>query len=275
MKVSWLVEDFNEDLGPFISEIQRQGHGLEVVKYVPFESGDYNAFTDDQCVIFHGSLNLMRQLQRQKKWVPGGWCDFKNFECTTYYAHFGKYLLNDQYMMMPLAELLRRKCELLEHYHGHFFVRPSTGFKSFTGQVLFDETFDKDVEWFVEFAKPEDIVVVSEARTLGMEFRFWVAQKKVIAGSLYKCKGETVYERFDTAKHQIEALQFAERVASEIWEPDPLYVIDVVGYASAWRLLEINSFSCSGIYAADPEPLIREASRIALEQWKEVECLDG
>lgn len=272
MTVNWLVEDFNEDLGHFVDEIKRQGHTVEVVKYVPFESGDYNTFTDDQCVIFHGSLNLMRQLQRQKKWVPGGWCNFKNFECTTYYAHFGKYLLNGSYMMMPLAEMIRRKQELLSFYGGVLFVRPSTGFKTFTGQVLFEATFDKDVEWFVEFAKPEDIVAVSKARTLGNEYRFWVAQKKVIAGSQYKIKGSVELERYDPAKHPVEALQLAERIAAEEWEPDPLYVIDVVNEGDNWFLLEINAFSCSGLYDVDPEPLVREASRIALDEWKELQC---
>ena len=146
MKTHWLVENqvFDEDLEPLIEEIKSQGMTVEEIRYVPFESGNYNAFSDDKCVLFYGSLNLCNQLQKQKPWVPGSWCNLKNFECTTYYAHLGEYLLNGRYIMMPLSELKRRKEELYSTIArgSTLFVRPSTGFKSFSGKPIDVDHFD-------------------------------------------------------------------------------------------------------------------------------------
>jgi len=141
MTVKWLVEDtvFEENIGPLIDEIKRQGMVVEKVKYVPFQGGEYfDYFDDNDCVIFYGSLNLMVQLQREVSWVPCGWCTLKNFECSTYYAYFGDSLLNSDYAMMPVSELVRQKefiCDVFGD-EGSVFVRPSSGFKQFAGKLV-------------------------------------------------------------------------------------------------------------------------------------------
>jgi hypothetical protein len=274
MTPKWIVENdvFDEDLGPLVDEIKRQGMEVVEIKYVPFESGSYDHFKDNDCVIFYGSLNLMRQLQRQKPWVPGGWCNFQNFECTTYYAHFGKYLLNDRYIMMPLAEVKRRKDELyhppLSSEFHPIFIRPSSGFKTFTGKVVLEKDFEKDFEWFDEFATPESIVVIADPWDIKAEYRFFVANKQVIASSSYRIDGKLNYD----ALVPDGARDLAIKIAAEEWEPDPLYVIDICCHegrlGDGFYLMEINSFSCSGLYHCDIKPIVEYASKQAKSEWE-------
>ncbi len=264
--VKWLVENdvFDEDLGPLVDEIKWQGMEVVEIKYVPFESGTYDHFEDDDCVICYGSLNLIKQLQRQKPWVPGSWCNFKNFECTTYYAHFGKYLLNDRYIMMPLAEVKRRKDELYEKYDGNnIFIRPSTGFKTFSGKVVYLENFDNDFTWFDEFAKPESIAVVSKPHKIDAEYRFFVDNKSVIAGSSYRINGKLNFN----AMVDENAKSLAAKIVKENWEPDPLYAIDICSCYGQYFLMEINSFSCSGLYHCDVKPIVKAASEQAIKEY--------
>ena len=122
MEVKWVVEKYDTDIALklLIEEIGKQGMECQVVKYVPFQGGKYDLYKDEDCVVFYGSLNLARQLQREKGWVPGSYCNFKNFECTTYYSHFGKYLLNDDYIMMPLLDFYRKRKDIYAEFGRYF-----------------------------------------------------------------------------------------------------------------------------------------------------------
>jgi len=278
MQVKWLVEHdiFDEDLEPLIAEIKRQGMEVEQIKYLPFESGSYDNFGPNDCVLCYGSLNLIRQLQRQKPWVPGSFCTLPNFQCSKYYAYFGKYLLNAEYRMMPLAELKRRKDELFRSYQGgslssqedpQFFVRPSSGFKTFTGQIVRTSHFDADYELLAGYgASPDELVVVAGPRRVRAEWRFVICQHKVITGSLYKPHQQPIGDN----KEDAAAWELAMQIAHESWQPDPMWTLDICKTSSGLFLLEINSFSCSGFYACDVEPIVREASRLAMWEWKDI-----
>ena len=269
MKVQWIIEDqvFDEDLGPLIDEIKRQGMDVDVIKYIPFQQGKYE-YPNDKCILCYGSLNLIRQLQRQKPWVPGSWCTLKHFECTSYYAHLGQYLFNDDYIMMPLAELKRRRDEVYLLFNGEInkhsvvFIRPNTGFKSFTGGLFEYRFFGSDFAGID--ASPESVVVISSAKKIGREWRMVIAEREVIAASLYKRDGT-----LDQEEETLPAvLLFAEKVAHE-WQPDPMYIIDVAESNGDLYLMEINSFSCSGFYGCDPAPIVEYASRLAIMQFSQ------
>ncbi len=276
MDVKWLVEHdiFEENLEPMIAEIKKQGMEVEQIKYMPFESGSYDNFAPDDCVMCYGSLNLIRQLMRQKPWIPGAFCNLPNFECSSYYAHFGEFLFNQDYMMLPLAEFKRRSGELFQRlWNGEpefarFFVRPSSGFKTFSGQVIEQKNFEKDYGWFKEFSSPEALVVIAPCQEIRAEWRLVIAARKVIAASKYK-----VHDRVYLSSVFIpdEVVALGNKIAQVEWQPDPMYMIDIAeGDLNEFWLLEMNSFSCSGLYACEVEPIVREASRLALQEWKEI-----
>lgn len=267
MKPKWLIEDFDAEnrYDDLAKEVARQGMEVEVVRYLPFESGDYNQFGDEECVVVQASLNLAVQLQKQKKWVPGPWLNTEAYECTSYYPALGSFLFNDDYTMLPRGDVPRMKKRAYDMYgrSNKIFVRPSTVLKSFSGQVILERDFDKDWEWIEEFSKPSDIVVISSMKTILAEWRVFVAGQEPVTWCQYKSEGESV--RRENAP--LEVRQLAETVARN-YEPDPIFCVDICqGIDYKYYLMEIGSFSCAGLYACDVGALVSKASQIALRQY--------
>ena len=46
--------------------------------------------------------------------MPGAWCDPANLDCSCYFAHFGRYLLNQNYAILPGVEAVRQRDWLYE-----------------------------------------------------------------------------------------------------------------------------------------------------------------
>jgi len=284
IRPKWLIEDFDPDDSrvALIEEVKRQGLQCEVVCYIPFESGDYNMFPDsyDQCVVFQGSLNLARQL-RSKRWVPGVWCDLKQFKCSTYYPYFGKFLLNQDYFFVPVFELRRRKDNLYQHLglDDTIFIRPDSGFKTFTGKLVERRHFDADLEWMEEFSDKDSLAVVSTPKVIQEEYRLIVCKRQVVTGSVYRQDSDRKYVSLDdiNAKMAAEITDFACRCCDEAdWEPERIFVMDIclVGGSSCvadnLRIMELNSFSCSGLYACNLERVVSVASSLASEEYMDL-----
>lgn len=274
--VKWLIEEgtFSEDITPIVEEVRRQGMIAETTRYKPFESGEYNQFGDNDCVIILGSINLVRQVQRQKPWIPGSFANFANFDCMTYYAHFGKYLWNDDYHIMPLNEV-KRHFNDLQLKHGRLFIRPCSGAKKFTGQEL---NYGDLIKHQDQYGRPELPVVIGPFREIKSEFRIFCSGKKILGGSMYYDQdGNYRTEPMDLSseeKHSSMAVKFAQTVLDEVeWRPDKIFAMDigVGGYKNEQvNLIEINSFSCSGWYKTPPANIIAEAAKLAIEDWEEI-----
>ena len=274
MDVKWLVEDFEGDgaLDPLIAEIKLQGMQCEVVNYTPFQGGEYDQYSNEDCVVFYGSLNLARQLQREKPWVPGPICNFTNMCCKTYYSYWGKYLFNQDYIMLPMLEIKRRREEIFKQFgiDDTIWIRPDSGAKTFAGQTVPLEFLDQEFELFGNYAaKPIDeiIVIISSPKVIDKEWRVVVsAEYGPIAGSLYKEDGKLNIKECGSA----EVYGYVNDICClSDWHPDKMYTVDVCLSNGELYLLEANSFSCSGLYACDPEPIIEIASKVALEEWKD------
>ena len=226
MKVKWLIEDYEHDssLKPLINEIERQGMEYKVCKYEPWESGTFNQYPDEDCVVFYGTLQLAKQLQRQKKWVPGVYCNFQNLCCKAYYSYWGKYLLNQDYIMLPMLEILRRREEIFGQFgiDDAIFIRPDSGAKTFTGQVVYKEFLDKEFDLFGNYAgKPLDeiIAIVSSPKVIDTEWRCVIVDGELVSWSQYKKDGKL------DIKNEIDglALCLASEIASDKWQPDRIY----------------------------------------------------
>ena len=274
IKIKWLIEEYCDDEYMFLlkKEIINQGMIYKTCRYNPFKKFDkkeYNYFADTDCVIFHGTLNLARQLQKQR-WIPGIYCNFNNFNCLTYYSYFGKYLLNSDYMMLPLLEIIRRK-EYIYNLYGtdnSIFIRPNSGTKTFTGGIFEKERLEKEYDLLSKYAgKPVDqiLCIISSNKNIESEYRFVIINDKVISGSQYK-KNDKLYESKNIDE---KAWKLASKIASEKWQPDRVYTIDICKSNNKYYLLEINSFSCSGLYKCDCKKIVKEVSKEALKEYGE------
>jgi len=272
VQVKWLIEDFEEGNRYHVlsKEVEKQGMECSLITHTPFQSGNYNHYNDRDCVVVQTSLQLARQLIKDKpEWVPNAWLNLKEYECTYYYSMLGKYLFNDDYVMLPRAEVPRLIDKIYKRFgvEGNVYMRPSSGFKTFTGKVFDQNFFDKDWVWVEEFTEPQDIVVISTPKNIVSEWRVVIADSKPIAWSQYKDNNLSVRRKIISD----DALNLAKTVASKSgYCPDPMYTMDICK-ASDGRcyLLEVGSFSCAGLYMCDLEKIVQVASKIALREYKE------
>jgi hypothetical protein len=271
--IKWLFEkNVFEDGNPEqMSKIVRS-KGMACAE-VAFECVDGNeqelrpakplTFRDDERVMVYGSMNLMKWLLRQRKWPKFAWYDFQRLRCQSYYAHWGTFLLQQEYAFLPLAEVHRRWEWLFETFgrDGRIFVRPDDNAKSFAGGVVEVHGFGR---WW-ELANfyqpgPDCLAVVARPQAIHTEWRFVIGGRKVITGSRYRHNG--VEEL--VADYPQEAVKFAEAVAgADGFDPYPVYVMDVCQTDDGYRLVEIGSVCCASLYACDLERVIAAVTEAA------------
>jgi hypothetical protein len=192
--------------------------------------------------------------------IPGAWCNFYNMKCSTYYAYFGEHLLNKGYMMMPVGDLLRRWNKFVIPGYPDMFVRPDSGAKPFSGHVIKYGEKHK-IQAIIETVGPETLVVVAPSKPITSEYRFVICNKKVIAG----CQ----YLPVELPTYPTTSLRLARVVANHDWQPDLCYTVDIAEHNGQTYLLEINSFSCAGLYQCDIGVVVQYASLAAEFEWND------
>lgn len=253
MKTSWILEEdtFNEGES-LLKAVQDLGLPYEVVKYGPFASGSYDHLFPNQCVVAYGSLNLVSQLQRLKLWVPGPYCTFENFDCTNYYPKFGPRLFNGDYLAIYYGQIRQKLPEIKARFGSEVFIRPNSGMKLFPGQVIYTDHLTSlnspDLE-------ARSIVLISKPRIIKAEYRFFVCGNEVVAGSQYRKDGQLSL----TSVIDGNAQSFAQSLVS-LYQPDKVYSLDICEAGGKFWLLELNSFSCAGLYACDASKLVQAVS---------------
>jgi hypothetical protein len=270
MRPIWIIEANVDGLPtePLAAEIARRGMECRVVKWIPSPyPKDLVGAEDvprDACVVFRGTLTLMRHLEATRRWRPAAWCEFDRLACSTYYAHFGPFLLNREYALLPYAEAVRLVDSLFARYgrEGRIFVRPDSVDKSFTGMVVDASEFDD--RFRPTSFDPTMPVLVARSKPLGSEWRLIVAHGEVIAGSRYR-DGTS---RAVSPDFPGEVIDFVRNVLQAVpWRPAPIFIVDVCESEEGLRMLELNSFGCSGHYQADAAVVVEAASRLAAEAW--------
>lgn len=221
------------------------------------------AFPEGACVVAHGDIDLVMRVLEDQRWTPGAFATVEHYFCSHYYSHFGRFLLNRDYLMLPYAELPRCKEFLFRTLgrEGTLFIRPDSPLKIFTGMTVSHSQFDRDYEFmgFYEFPV-ESLVVVSSPKTIVAEWRFVIADGKVVSGSQY-VDGK---EHISRIANDPGALQCAEQVLQSGYEPDPVWVLDVCQTVDQqYHLLEIGGFSFAGLYACDKDLVVQAVSAVA------------
>ena len=249
------------DTGPMMAEVLRQGMQVRRVEHRLGAQVDFDGYNPHDCIVCYGDIDFVRQVHRRAPFIPGAWCNFDHMKCSTYYAYLGEHLLNQQYIMLPVGDLLRRWDYLAAHTTGNsWFIRPDSGAKPFTGYVVAPAEKHK-IQTLIEAVGPDTLVVVAPEKSIIAEWRFVICNKKVIAGCQYLPEESPHYPTL--------VLCLAIKIGEQEWQPDLCYTVDIAESGGKMYLLEVNSFSCAGLYDCDMEAIIRCASDVAEEEWEE------
>ena len=108
MKPLWLVEtgvwhDGNVDR--LLALLREQGVAVHAEQYTHLGGMEFEVADFDRPVVFYGSLNTAEFLRSRIDAVPLIWYDRHAFSCRSYYARWGRFLLQEHYAFYPLAEL--------------------------------------------------------------------------------------------------------------------------------------------------------------------------
>ena len=204
------------------------------------------------------------------------WCDFDVLNWQCYSAYWSKFMVSDQFAMVPYDVPKRN----LDHYFGLFgrednynsmtmFVRPASNDKVFIGQLLYREKAVHTLEYMGHNVKadiPEDtLTVIAPPKKLLGEWRALIVDRKIISISRYACNnGVGVLGQMNADAHP-EVNAFLEELVADEWQPDEAYVADVARVGDEYKLLEIGSPNCAGWYHMDVEKVVNSIMAKAYE----------
>lgn len=274
MKVKWLIEEgkFQRSFDSVIESLKRHDIEYKTAKWIPFheENKDHliQLFDKDDCVVTFSSLHFARDVNKYCPWIPGVYYDCHKYECNFYYPKLHEFLLNKPYIMLPLGDLINQKQFLFDTLGSSdtLFLRPSSGFKIFTGFAVSKEEYEKEISLIEHFHNKHDSIVVASApRNIRAEWRFVIVDKQIVACSQYMLNDE-MDEKEGAPK---EIYDYAEK-ACKVWEPEKVWVLDVCQLTNGEiYVLEIGSFSCAGLYDCKIDPIVEAVSKQALLDWQE------
>lgn len=263
MKPYWLIQINTDDVdvAQMIAEVTIQGMIVRTIEHHPGTNIDFSGYSPSDCVICYGNIDFVRQVHMYAPFIPGAWCNLNNMKCSTYYAYLGEHLLNQQYLIMPIGDLLRRWDKMITYtMNQSWFIRPDSGTKPFTGHVV--TSYEKHkIQSVMQQVGPEMLVIIAPKKEIAAEWRFVICDRKVVTGCQYLPN--------ELSGYSLSSFRLAEIIATQEWQPDLCYTVDIVESEGGLYLLEINSFSCAGFYDCNIGDLIRSASTAAEKEWKE------
>ncbi len=275
--ISFVIDELvdNDSVNKLGSAAEAADHNVFYMKYTPFLDQEHEWPFDPEYekgpVVFLGSINLAHMVNRYTRWLPGCFAQFDYYKWSYYSNYISKFLWNFESVMYPYGYFRSRyesiRVDIDHHSAESVFVRPDTGCKSFTGQIVRTED---DLRYLDTRAKPSDLVVVSQVAVPATEWRFFCSKQGVITGSQYRRQGRLEVDELGDVP--AGAADFCLKVIGSLQDfPEELFVVDVgVDSDGNFGVIEMNSFSCSGIYACDADKIISAAASVAERLWKEM-----
>ena len=229
-----------------LDEIKKciKGYPSIFINIIPFSDELSSEIGTDDYIVY-GSTTLILNLLRSNKSYSGLFFNKNTFlidviqkRCIDFVNTFSVYNARDL-----VKESFSRNKEI--------FIRPNNDFKQFSGQVM---AFGECVDWLQDafiyengsyWIDPNELICISEPKQFEAEYRFFVVNKKIISGSLYKLNNELVLQNIDDDK---ELIYRVNNILINNWLPHNTCVIDIVKYKSEYKILEFNCLNSSGFY---------------------------
>lgn len=198
----------------------------------------------DGPVFVYGSTGILA-CARALGWAPGGW-DGHAFSQQATLEAYGPVALNHaaRATTWDQAAAAARAAGWEE-----VFVRPDSEGKAFPGRVLSLDALDAFVASLVEAQHPDATgtpVVVGPVQRIEAEWRLFLVEGRVVTSSLY------AVDRAPTTAPGApdDVLAFGAALAAR-FAPGPAFALDVARTPEGLRVVETNSASSAGFYAAD------------------------
>lgn len=208
--------------------------------------------------IVYGSLYTLKKYSKHNR---AKYYDELLLSCINYYSHYGKYLINDDYCILPTKDCLRRKEWLFSTFgqQDTIYSRPNRCDKVYSGSVVTYDNFETDMGYILSRGiRDDDLIVFSSPKNIVDEYRCFIVNKKVVTSSKYYSNGILNLDK----KVPNQVINLAEEIAN-VYSPFDVFVIDIGNTkTSGFKLIEINAMPSSGLYECDAELLVKAIDTI-------------
>lgn len=272
--VKWVLDTAilkaNIQAESFDKVLQRMGYEYIIIdSNTKFQIPDVDF--DDGPIVVYTSLNMAEKLRKRHNWIPGVYLNHKNLSFTGYSSYIPHdWLLNNDCLMTTWKSFSTNKTRFFSIFNTRrVFIKPNSGVKTFTGSTIDINDFDFEINGMNQTTSvlPETIVCVSPYKQIEHEYRFVIVDNKVITGSEYSWD-DTVFERLDYESPCIKkCYDLAVKMAKYHWQPDIAYTCDIAITDYGPKIIELNSFSCAGLYMCNYEDVILSVSEAAIKEW--------
>ena len=214
-------------------------------------------------LIPYGSIRMMERWSARKR---SSCFDLPPLSWEKYAPHWGQYLLNDDYYILPYGEVLRRSFEGLTkglasasripgfgNAHEAVFIRPVSNNKIFSGRLFYRDTFAEEIRkmgYSFEVDLPAEMLVcIASQKKIVKEWRFFIFDGKVSCPTQY---GPALLSDYLKGCSSPKAMDLAIKVAYDPFQPLPSYTLDIAELDDGRvKVVEIGAVNSSGFYGAD------------------------
>lgn len=282
--VKWIVDTMLTEArnvtGDILAAIKKAGCDVYVTEYVPFEENQNYGFhptwdmnpeyMSDNYVgsrpyALYGTIGYVTKCKLPI--FPGAYGINDNTNCNVYYSNLPQeWMLNSEFVMAPFKVIEGNPKRFFDLFGtDDLFIRPNSGRKLFTGYTITRENaaFELRASMSLTSVADDSICLISPAKKINSEFRFVVGNGEVIDGSEYRW--DNVLDiRHDWLE---DCHKLAQKVAQHSWRPDTCFTVDIADTPVGPRVIELNGFSCAGLYACDKELVFGRVSDIAQKEF--------
>jgi|ERR1700691_1893400 len=256
MDYEWLDKQSLLKIPKIISEL---GH-ISVEKYCYPSEND--------CVVLYGPISHYRKvIKTGLKYLPGALGIGENIKYSIYTANIPREIMfNQDFVITTWVDFCRRKSFWYQIFStDKIFIRPDSGYKTFTGQVIDKEDFDYEINSMNQITgiMPEHLIIIASFQEIILETRFVIADNKVVSYTTYFWNSDEITSIIVPD----ECKKLALIVAEQEWQADIAYTCDIVIGKNGPKVLELNSFSCAGLYSCDLIETFRQVSEISLKEF--------
>jgi len=237
--IIYLEKDlFTEDERQDTSSIISQYFDIREIDMMSIVSSRINPVSIRHALFGRYSLNIAKYIGKK----------FKEFDALNWLPALRNYTLS------PKNTYFNDLKFFIDHYSAFdfpLFLRPTNGFKTFSGQVF--PSKDKLIEEYNFIQKNKNIdgtvmCMSSPVKKINKEWRTIFINNQYCSGSQYMVNDELVISS-EVPEHVI---WFAKEIAKHAYFQNiSNFCVDVCESRGSLYLLEINSFECSSFYGAD------------------------
>ena len=243
-----------ENFTELVRQLEVQNLDFQIVNIIPF-SHEIDPDINVENPIFVFGATAMGKIAKAKNWKPG-YID-ENINYVKLIDNYGQDTFNGNCVIVKFGDLV--KTSKLPQW-SRIFVRPVNDGKSFAGTTM---TWLELFEWesrlyqlgYSENSQTtitaDDYIVISEAKEIHSEYRFFVVDGKVITGSRYKLGNRVLYSN----QVDQEVYDYAQKMV-DVWAPNKAFALDICRANDRFYVLEINAINSAGFYHCDMGKLI-------------------